>query len=246
MDKKGVIHSTRETDPDYRYVVDQLKSYTDLSVISTDYDNFVLLSKGGNIYVSPSKSNDGYDLFKHDISTWKDVVDVITGQIRIAALKKDGTVYVAHYNKSLNPAYDYLYDETEGWTDIVDISASSVGSIAGLKSDGTVVVSTSEIKGVASSYSFDVSDWDDIIAISKSSTTLLGLKRDGTVVATGSNENKQLEVSGWSDIVAIAAGNWITIGLKSDGTLVVVGKNEDGVTPDVSGINHLYVPSVKY
>ncbi len=247
LDKDGVIHSTRDTDTSYDYVVDQLKSYTDLSAISTDYDNYVLLSRNGNIYAYSAKYSDTLNTFQDRISTWKDVVDVVTGQLRIAALKKDGTVYVADYNKYLNPSYDYLYDEIAGWTNIVAISSASIGPIAGLKSDGTVVISTSYITGTRNNNFYYVSDWNDIIAISKSSTTLLGLKSDGTVVATGDNEQEQLDVSGWTDIVAVAAGNWISIGLKSDGTLVIAGKTEEGVTtPDVSGVNNLYVPVVTY
>jgi len=247
LDKDGVIHSTRDTDASFNYVVDLLKSYTDLLAISTDFDNYVLLSKTGNIYTYSAIHSDALDLFQSYISTWKDIVDVVTGQLRIAALKRDGTVYVADYNKYLNPAFDYLYDEIADWTDIVAISADSVGPIAGLKSDGTVVISTSYITGTVNHYSYDVSDWKDIIAISKSNSTLLGLMRDGTVVATGDNGQNQLEVSDWTDIVAVAAGDWISIGLKSDGTLVIAGTTEEGVTtPDVSGVNNLYVPTVTY
>lgn len=247
LDKEGVIHSTLDTDPSYRYVADQLKSYTAISTISTDYDNYVLLSKSGNIYAYSDRSSDALDSYKDKISTWKDVVDVVTGNLRIAALQSDGTVYVADYNKYYDSPDDYLYDEIEDWTDIVDISAAKVGPIAGLKSDGTVVMSRYKLKGINYDYSYDVSSWNDFIAISKSSTSLLGLKRDGTVVATGNNESGQLEVSGWHDIVAIAAGDWISIGLKSDGTLVIAGKTEEGVAmPDITGVNNLYVPTVKY
>ena len=247
LDKEGVIHSTLDTDPSYRYVADQLKSYTAISTISTDYDNYVLLSKSGNIYAYSDRSSDALDSYKDKISTWKDVVDVVTGNLRIAALQSDGTVYVADYNKYYDSPDDYLYDEIEDWTDIVDISAAKVGPIAGLKSDGTVVMSRYKLKGINYDYSYDVSSWNDIIAISKSSTSLLGLKRDGTVVATGNNESGQLEVSGWHDIVAIAAGDWISIGLKSDGTLVIAGQTEEGVAmPDISGVNQLYVPNVIY
>ncbi len=195
LDKNGVIHSTKGTDPQYTYIVDQLKLYTNLSVIATDFDNYVLLSKKGKIYVQASKGSDGKQEFLQDhSSTWKDVTDVIIGQSRIGALKRDGTVYVADSNKIDNPEYGYMYDEIGGWTDIASISADEVGSIAGLKYDGTVVVSTDKVKGITTHNIFDVSDWKDIIAISKSNSTLLGLKRDGTVVATGSDVNKQLDV----------------------------------------------------
>jgi PKD repeat protein/alpha-tubulin suppressor-like RCC1 family protein len=51
----------------------------------------------------------------------------------------------------------------------------------------------------------------------------VGLKTDGTVVATGNNDYGQCNVGSWSGIVAITAGWAYTVGLKSDGTVVIVG-----------------------
>ena len=51
----------------------------------------------------------------------------------------------------------------------------------------------------------------------------VGLRSDGTVVATGDNDYGQCDVSGWTDIVAIHAGDRYTVGLKSDGTIVTTG-----------------------
>ena len=56
----------------------------------------------------------------------------------------------------------------------------------------------------------------------------VGLKADGTVVATkytGKDYAGQCEVAGWTNIVAIAAGKYHTVGLKADGTVekTVVG-----------------------
>lgn len=56
----------------------------------------------------------------------------------------------------------------------------------------------------------------------------VGLRQDGTVVATGYNIGGQCNVSDWSNIVAISAGMHHTVGLKSDGTVVAVGNNELG------------------
>lgn len=56
----------------------------------------------------------------------------------------------------------------------------------------------------------------------------VGLKIDGTVVATGNNSNGQCNVSGWQNIVAISAGDEFTVGLKTDGTVVATGKNDEG------------------
>ena len=56
----------------------------------------------------------------------------------------------------------------------------------------------------------------------------IGLKSDGTVVATGDNEYGQCDVSDWKDIVAVSAGDYHTVGLKADGTVVATGDNEYG------------------
>lgn len=64
--------------------------------------------------------------------------------------------------------------------------------------------------------------------LSAESDQTVGVKSDGTVVATGKNDYGELNVSGWHDIVAVASGTYHTVGLKSDGTVVAVGSNEDG------------------
>ncbi len=71
-------------------------------------------------------------------------------------------------------------------------------------------------------------EWEDVkeIAVDKSHT--VGLKKDGTVVAVGSNGAGQCDVENWTDITAIAAGTFITVGLKKDGTVVAVGSNGAG------------------
>jgi len=56
----------------------------------------------------------------------------------------------------------------------------------------------------------------------------VGLKTDGTVVATGRNKYGQCDVSNWKNIVAVSAGSWYTVGLKADGTVVAAGDNSKG------------------
>jgi alpha-tubulin suppressor-like RCC1 family protein len=70
-----------------------------------------------------------------------------------------------------------------------------------------------------------VSGWTDIVAISLGAEHIVGLRSDGTVVATGANGWGQCNVSGWTDIVSISAGAYNTMGLRSDGTVVAVGNN---------------------
>lgn len=49
----------------------------------------------------------------------------------------------------------------------------------------------------------------------------VGVKADGTVIATNYNDEGQTNVSEWKDIVSVSAKGAITIGLKSDGTVAV-------------------------
>jgi hypothetical protein len=62
----------------------------------------------------------------------------------------------------------------------------------------------------------------------------VGLREDGTVVATGLNNDGQCDVSGWSNITQVAAGRAHTVGLRDDGTVVATGLNNDGQC-DVGG-----------
>jgi hypothetical protein len=56
----------------------------------------------------------------------------------------------------------------------------------------------------------------------------VGIRPDGTVVATGNNGDGQCNVDGWTDIQHVAAGFSHTVGLKEDGTVVATGNNDDG------------------
>ena len=56
----------------------------------------------------------------------------------------------------------------------------------------------------------------------------IGLREDGSVVATGSNEGGRCNVSKWTSIVSVACGNNHTVGLMANGNVVAVGcKNLD-------------------
>lgn len=69
----------------------------------------------------------------------------------------------------------------------------------------------------------EAESWTDIISLSAAESHVAGLKRDGTVVAVGSNNKGQLNVQSWTDITALATGTDFTVGLRSDGTVVVAG-----------------------
>ena len=70
---------------------------------------------------------------------------------------------------------------------------------------------------------------------------MFGLKANGTVVATGKNDEGQCDVSDWTDIVVIEPGYDYIVGLRADGTVVAAGKNDNGQC-DVSGWTNIRLP----
>jgi len=56
----------------------------------------------------------------------------------------------------------------------------------------------------------------------------VGILPDGTVVASGNNDEGQCNVGSWSDIIHVAAGFSHTVGLKDGGTVVATGRNIEG------------------
>ena len=61
--------------------------------------------------------------------------------------------------------------------------------------------------------------------ISAGRNHLVALRRDGTVVSAGNNDEGQCDVQSWADIISVAAGYNYTVGLRADGTVVATGFN---------------------
>lgn len=97
--------------------------------------------------------------------------------------------------------------------------------IIGLKPDGSVISTKIADDPDYTWNRIAVDGWKDVIAVSAGGFHTVGLKSDGTVVATSDGEAGEFAVDDWKDIVAISAGAYHTVGLKSDGTVVSVGKD---------------------
>lgn len=139
------------------------------------------------------------------------------------AIKSDGTVMAAGNN-------DYARCDVSSWADVISVCANALETI-GLKSDGTII---------SSSYANqeELSSWRDVVAIcsgcceigydSSYYSHIVGLRANGTVVATGSNSHGQCNISTWSGITAVCVGDLHTVGLRKDGTVVATGDNSYG------------------
>ena len=160
-------------------------------------------------------------------SEWNDIVKISNSDEHVVGLKADGTVVAAGDNSTAQC-------KTDGWHDIVDIAAGG-GFTAGLKKDGTVVLAIDdyyttfhwcnnnfEVKRT-SPYEFaellePVHTWENITKIYADCNHIVGLRKDGTVVAAGQNRFGQLNVEDWEDLVDIRTTEFSTYGLKSDGS----------------------------
>lgn len=95
-----------------------------------------------------------------------------------------------------------------------------------LLSDGTVRIA----EGTNHSYSqADIAQWTDIVAIAAGNYHLLGLTKDGTVVAVGSNLNGQCDTAAIQNAVSIAVGDNHSLILHADGTVTALGNNIAGI-----------------
>ncbi len=97
-----------------------------------------------------------------------------------------------------------------------------------IKNNGTVIIDSTSHRGGCPYGEDEWKTWTDIVEIAVGNHHFVGLESDGTVVATGYNDDGQCNVGSWKDIVSVSAAADYTIGLKKDGTLVSTGRNSHG------------------
>lgn len=111
------------------------------------------------------------------------------------------------------------------WKNINSI-VKGANFVAGLKSNGTVVVEVSDDTDHDEGY--DVSSWRNIKKITAAAYTLIGLKSDGTVVVAGEDSEEKREISSWRNIVDVSTCGAYTVGVRSDGRLEYAGFGGNG------------------
>ncbi|MGV2939614.1 immunoglobulin-like domain-containing protein [Mesobacillus sp. LC4] len=120
--------------------------------------------------------------------------------------------------QSANAALHLTREDAKKYEGIV---ATETSLTVVLVEDGTVVASSPRGNN-------ETTQWTNIAAVDSGNQHTLGLKKDGTAVATGNDAHGRLNVSEWSNLVDIAAGAEHSVGLKADGTVVAVGNDRNG------------------
>ena len=151
-----------------------------------------------------------------DVSDWTDIIEISAKDSDIIGLRADGTPISA-------PAdyFEKTASKVSEWTDIVSVCAIGNHNFIGLKSDGTIVITTDK---------WDLSDWSNVVTIAGNSEHIVALRSDGTVLTKGNFPRfGGLDAAAkWTDIVALADAADHLVGLKSDGTVVAAGDNDYG------------------
>ena len=211
---------------------EKFNSYTDIA----EWKDIIDIATGGNyLFAINSKGEVFVEEWSYnipmtpDFSEFKGVKSIVCGEgTNLIGLKDDGTV-VGEGSSILGQT------DVSAWKNIIQIDSCGKHTV-GLKSDGTLVATkftenpddTDMNKEMQSAYNeygeLDFKDWNDIKAISVSDNFTAGLKKNGTVMATGDNRFGQCNVSDWRDIEAISTTLYATYGLKKDGTVVAAGK----------------------
>lgn len=124
---------------------------------------------------------------------------------------------------------NYDPDDISKMADLCQIAINNDG-IFGLTREGRVLMNSST-DYIKKSFGYSViSSWRDIKKIACTNYCLVGLRYDGTCVATKFKSdgtptyNGEGDVEAWRNIVDIVCGSSYTVGLKKDGTVCYCGK----------------------
>lgn len=152
----------------------------------------------------------GHDLYgQRKVAQWTDIVHIAAGKTFSLGVRRDGTLSLAgKFANGLD------LEKTDGLRVLTNAFMADAGDdfIAVLLDDGTVLAAGDNAGGQC-----DVGDWRDIVAIACGDAFTVGLKEDGTLVAT---PGAPAEVSSWTKIKKIAAGGASAVaGITFEGKL---------------------------
>ena len=161
-----------------------IDSWDNIIAISTGYSRSIGLKKDGTVIATGNnvgKAGRG----ACDVGGWENIVEISTGGNHTLGLCSDGTVEATGSNT------DGQCDVDE-WKNIISVSAGFNHSV-GLCADGTVVAVGNNERGQC-----EVNEWIDIIAINaSSSSSTIGMKSDGTIVMTKTDESCGVDTHDW-------------------------------------------------
>ncbi len=156
-----------------------------------------------------------YDQVTGSIASWSNIISFRNDSAYSATgLDCFGNGY---YSELTDNSYSDGTVKSDEWNHLVAFDDGEY-YLAGLKEDGTVITKIKS-EDYRINEVFDTSDWKDIVAIS-AGQSLVGLKKDGTVVVTGCMSTVKEKLSKWQDIIAVSSCGKVILGLKRNGTVI--------------------------
>lgn len=156
-----------------------------------------------------------------ELRKWEDIVSLSASFQNIIGLKSDGTVVAVSVYDSDNDVIGI-----SKWTDIIAIDAS-YRRVLGLKKDGTVIAVGKDYRPDPLTHitKCDLSNWQNIAAISHIGDTDIGIRTDGTFVpgiVAYRDREKIKRISEWKNLVSLSGDDYssLSMGLCSDGTIL--------------------------
>ena len=258
INKSGSVLATEfDASDQYYYGQDQVSSWTNIIAVSCGWDHTVGLKADGTV-VAVGSNEDG----QCNVSEWRNIVAVYAGYNYTLGLTMNGTVvftddhiYFAplgtvriggYYSTATLDKYgvvDFGYGCSQ--SEIVDFAYNDF--FAGVKSDGTVV-----LDNIPDDYYNDdnpwnkilpdVSSWNDIVDIEQSSSIIVGLKADGTLVGAAKTtlyyeveeiEDALRKIASWRNVISISVEGTRVIALTAGGKVLTTGDGAEGRWYDI-------------
>ncbi len=206
----------------------------------SDWTDIVSVAAGGNHTVGLKSDGTVVAIGNNEseqckVEEWTDIVAIDAGDNITVGLKSDGTIVLCGFTFFLGDLYTMDC--------VVDFSVGGESTVVLIKADDSLVGVSGNVMDCGEA---DVEEWTDIKDVSVGYQHSIGLKNDGTLIATEfetpyKNLNKyysQCEVDGAGNVVAISAGRYHTAVVFSNGKAGAVGLNSKGQC-EISGLSNL-------
>ena len=195
-----------------------VEAYPDRNVkaMAYHYDQKIMtfLMKDGSVKLCPGRE----DMTMADVpqelaADWKDMKHIWQFNNCVYGLREDGMIL-----KMVPGEQNWGEVDLSGYAEVFVNDLNFIG----LTDDGVVKI-LELFWGDDESGKYQIEGWTDITDLAFGTSHTVGLKKDGKVVATGSNHCGQCDVEAWTDIIAIDANGECTLGLTKDGRVLMTG-----------------------
>ena len=213
----------------------KVSGWTDVVAVACGAYHTVGLRADGTV-LAAGRNDEG----QCSVQSWTGVKAVACSDYNTLALLNDGTVVSAGYQP---------FTELSGWKDVSFLSAGSYGAVA-VSADGRVYSSHPSLRseelagavaaGVSTGYAVALKEdgtvvhtaddlpWENVVALSASSTGTLALTADGRVLCHWFRDRDAPDFSDVASAVALSAGATHTAVLLADGSVIARGLNDQG------------------